>query len=452
MRRDAASTLGGATSFAMDDKILSRPLSREVVDRLHQRLEELGRISDESGQLTRTFFSPAMGRVHRRFEEWGAEIGLTVTIDGFDNLRMRWISDGLAPGTRATKARQVLVLGSHLDTVRNAGRYDGTMGVLLALACIEQLLRWGEHLPIDIEVVGFSDEEGLRFQTAYLGSLYYAGLLPHAWLEMTDGHGHTLRQVVEARGVPAEVILAQQRPPDGLLGYLEVHLEQGPRLEAEGKAVGVVSSIAAQVRMRLCFQGKAGHAGTTPMHLRRDALCAAAESILLIEDKARAVPGLVATVGQISVIPGASNVIPDRAIHSLDIRHESGACLAGVLGVLETGLQTMASRRGVGLQMEIVQQGDASPMDSELIERFKQSAMRRQGSTPVLPSGAGHDAVVMARIGPTGMLFVRCRHGLSHHPDEYVSPEDMEMGLAVLADTVGEISAMARRPPEQPIS
>ena len=436
----------------MEDKTLRRPLSREVADRLHQRLEELGRISDEPGQLTRTFFSPAMGRVHRRFEEWGAQIGLTVTIDGFDNLRMRWTNGGPAPGTPGTEARRLLVLGSHLDTVRNAGRYDGTMGVLLALACIEQLQCWGESMAFDIEVVGFSDEEGLRFQTAYLGSLYYAGLLPHAWLEMTDGHGQTLRQVVEARGVPAEVILAQQRPPDGLLGYLEVHLEQGPRLEAEGIAVGVVSSIAAQVRMRLCYQGKAGHAGTTPMDLRRDALCAAAESVLLIEDTARAVPGLVATVGQISANPGASNVIPDRVIHSLDIRHESDARLAEVLGVLETGLRAMADRRGVVLQIEVLQRGPATPMDSEFIERFRKSAVRRQGTAPVLASGAGHDAAVMARIGPTGMLFLRCRDGLSHHPDEYVSPEDMELGLAVLADTVAEISAMARRPSEQLIS
>ncbi len=430
----------------------TRPLSQEVVDRLHQRLAELGEISDEPGQLTRTFFSPAVGRVHRRFEEWGAQIGLNVTIDGFDNLRMRWTSQGLAPGIPGTGARRLLVLGSHLDTVRNAGRYDGTMGVLLALACIEQLQCWGEHLPFDVELVGFSDEEGLRFQTAYLGSLYYAGLLPHAWLEMTDGNGQTLRQVVEARGVAAEAILAQQRPPDGLLGYLEVHLEQGPRLEAEGRAVGVVSSIAAQVRMRLCFQGQAGHAGTTPMHLRRDALCAAAESILLIESHARSAPGLVATVGQISVTPGASNVIPDRVIHSLDIRHESDACLAEVLGVLETGLRAMATRRGVGLQMEIVQQGAATPMDSEFIKRFKQSSVMRQGPTPVLPSGAGHDAAIMARIGPTGMLFLRCRDGLSHHPDEYVSPEDMEMGLAVLADAVCEIAAASGRRKEQPIS
>jgi allantoate deiminase len=415
-----------------------RSLDPATTARLHDRLAELGTITDEPGHLTRWFFSPAMTRVHQRFLAWAAAAGLTAHIDAADNLRLRWISNS------APSDRPLLVIGSHLDTVRNAGRYDGPLGVLTGLACVEQLQAWGETLPFDLEVVGFSDEEGLRFQSAYLGSSFYAGLFPESWLPLTDAAGHTVGEVLASRGTPAPEILATQKPPTGLMGYLELHLEQGPILEKDHSAVGIVSTIAAQARARFTFTGRAGHAGTTPMELRQDALCAAAEAILTIESTARDTPGLCATVGQLTVHPDASNVIPAQAVLSLDIRHPDDAALGEAITALTAALTTQAAQRRVEVEWEILQKGAAVPMDPVLSDSLKASALLRQGHATILVSGAGHDAAVMNRICPTAMLFVRCRDGLSHHPDEYVAPADAEMGLAVLADT---LVRLAQAPP-----
>ena len=425
-----------------------RTLDPIITARLHERVAELGGISEEVGRLTRSFFSDAMTRVHFRFAEWAEDAGLSFTIDAADNLRLRWNSPGVAAAPEAAPGegiepaapRPLLVIGSHLDTVRDAGRYDGPLGVLTGLACIEQLRAWGVAPPFDVEVVGFSDEEGLRFQTAYLGSAYYAGVFPEAWLSLRDAAGHTLGEVLSTRGQSAAEVLAAQRPPAGLCGYLELHIEQGPQLEADDCAVGVVSAIAAQTRARLLFSGKAGHAGTTPMQLRQDALCAAAEAVLTIEARARATDGLRATVGQISVSPGASNVIPAEATLTLDIRHPSDAILAAAVAELENEIRRLAAARGIGLRWDYLQQGKAVPMDAVLTGHLRAAALARQGNAPVLVSGAGHDAAVISRIGPVAMLFVRNRDGLSHHPDEYVDPADAELGLAVLADAVCRVA------------
>lgn len=417
-----------------------RPLDSAITARLHARVAELGGISEEPGRLTRSFFSDAMTRVHFRFAEWAADAGLTFAIDPADNLRLRWLSPGVvksvASAAPAAAPRPLLVIGSHLDTVRDAGRYDGPLGVLTGLACIEQLQAWGVAPPFDIELVGFSDEEGLRFQTAYLGSAYYAGVFPAGWLALRDGAGLTLGEVLSSRGLSAADILAEQAAPAGLFGYLELHIEQGPQLEADACAVGVVSAIAAQTRARLVFTGKAGHAGTTPMEARQDALCAAAEAVLAVERRARATPGLRATVGQIAVKPGASNVIPAEAALTLDIRHADDATLAATVAALEEETTALAAARRVGLRWDFLQRGGAVPMHAVFTEKLREAAVARQGAAPVLVSGAGHDAAVLARVCPVAMLFVRNRDGLSHHPDEYVEPADAELGLAVLADAV----------------
>jgi allantoate deiminase len=416
-----------------------RSLDPIITERLHARVAELGGISEETGRLTRSFFSDAMTQVHFRFAEWAEEAGLRFTIDAADNLRMRWVTNN----ENATP-RPLLVIGSHLDTVRDAGRFDGPLGVLTGLACIEQLQAWGEVPPFDIEVVGFSDEEGLRFQTAYLGSAYYAGVFPESWLTLRDAAGHTLGEVLASRGRSAADVLAAQRAPENVCGYLELHIEQGPQLEADACAVGVVSAIAAQTRARLVFSGKAGHAGTTPMELRQDALCAAAEAVLAIEAYARATPGLRATVGQLAVAPGASNVIPAEATLTLDIRHPADATLAAAVAGLESHTRSHAAARGIALRWEFLQQGKAVPMDAALTGHLRAAAAARQGNAPVLVSGAGHDAAVISRIAPVAMLFVRNRDGLSHHPDEYVAPADAELGLAVLADAVCRYAASTR--------
>jgi allantoate deiminase len=361
---------------------------------------------------------------------------MDASVDAVGNVRLRWRS---RRPRAADDAPPVLVLGSHLDTVRNAGRFDGPLGVLTALACVEQLQAWGESPAVDVEVVGFADEEGLRFQTAYLGSAYYTGQFQAAWLGLQGADGVTLAEVLSAEGSEAGAVLAQQRVPANLRGYLEVHIEQGPHLESVNRAVGVVSAIAAQTRARLVFTGRADHAGTTSMELRRDALCAGAECVLAVEAKARGSDGLRATVGQIAVEPSASNVVPARVTLSLDIRHADDAVLAAAVADLRQETADLAANRGIGLVWETLQEGAAVPMDASLSGVLHRSVERVQGEVPVLVSGAGHDAAVMARVCPVAMLFVRCRGGVSHHPDEYASPADAAMGLAVLAEAVSQL-------------
>lgn len=417
-----------------------RPLDSSVTARLHSRIKELGEISEEPGRLTRTCFSEALHRAHERLGDWGRRAALKLRVDAVDNLRMRWTPASSRQAWQGENERPLLVIGSHLDTVREAGRYDGALGVLVGLACIEQLQAWGEAPSFDLELAGFSDEEGLRFQTTYLGSSYYAGVFPAEWLRLRDEAGNELAQLLAHGGHVANEIVSGQAPPARLAGYLEVHIEQGPQLEAQGRAVGVVSGIAAQARARLRYSGSAGHAGTTPMRMRRDALCAAAEGILSIESTAGRVEGLRATVGQLALTPSASNVIPAEVILSVDLRHPHDEMLAQSIGELQTQTRELAGRRGVGLEWEILQNGKAVVMDPALTAHLRASAEARQGSTPTLFSGAGHDGAVLARVCPVAMLFVRCRGGLSHHPDEFAAGDDIEMSLAVLADTVCRIS------------
>ena len=413
-----------------------RPLHPAVMARLHSRLEELGTISEEPGRLTRRIFSPALDSVHHRFHAWADAAGLQFSVDALQNMRIRWPQPHVSRSPATETPGAVLVVGSHLDTVRDAGRFDGTLGVVAGLTCVEQLQAWGVTLPFDLEVVGFSDEEGLRFQTAYLGSSYYAGVFRPEWLSLRDDSGQSLAQLLESRGTDPSIVTSTPTVPTQVIGYLELHIEQGPQLETLGIPVAVVSAIAAQTRARLRFIGSAGHAGTTPMRLRKDALCAAAEAILEIEGQARKVEGLRATVGQIRIEPGASNVIPERVTLSLDIRHEKDHCLQEALAELKVQVDRKAADRGITVDWEWAQQGPSVPMAPALRAHLQQAAESRQGPTPHLASGAGHDAAIMARLGPTGMLVVRCRDGLSHHPAEWASPEDIEVGVAVLVDAI----------------
>jgi allantoate deiminase len=407
-----------------------RPIEEAVVQRLYARLEMLAKISEEPDQLTRPFMSPAMVRVNEVVSGWFRDTGLSPWVDGIGNVRAIW-GDPQAPR---------IVIGSHLDTVRNAGKFDGPLGMLSALAVVEQMQSWREKPPFAIEVVGFSDEEGLRFQTAYLGSYYYIGRFRQNWWELKDRDGISMEEAVKAWGRNREQILATQECPKKLLGYLEMHIEQGPLLEVEQCAAGVVSAIAAQSRINITVTGKAGHAGTTPMDLRRDALCAAAEMILIVEKVARKVRYMRATVGQIRVEPSASNVIPSEARFTLDFRHPNTEIQRDALEAIHAQCLEVARIRRVRIRWDYMQQTEAVPMDARFISLLSDSARAVQGKAPRIVSGAGHDGVAMSEVCPVGMLFVRCRQGLSHHPDEYVTPEDIRTALTVFTDAIMRLS------------
>lgn len=398
----------------------------EAARLLCDRIEELARVSDEEGRLTRTFLSPAMARANALVGGWMREAGLDVHEDTVGNLI------GRARGTDP-KAKTLLI-GSHLDTVRNAGRFDGALGVLLPVVAMRTLRAHGVELPYTVEVLGFSEEEGVRFASGYLGSQAYCGKLGRSTLALRDAEGVSIREALEARnGGTFEAPPAAHRKRD-LLGYVEVHIEQGPVLEAANLAVGVVSAIFGQSRFKIAWKGKAGHAGTTPMKLRRDALAGAAEFAVALEKLARRTPGLVATIGTIEVPGGASNVIPGEVRHTLDIRHAEDRVRKEVIQKLRMLGGVISGKRSLGCDWTQTQDDAAIACSPGLTDLLAGSVRRIQKRVLSVPSGAGHDSVVMASLAPVAMLFVRGRDGLSHHPDEFTKPADLGVALRVMID------------------
>jgi allantoate deiminase len=382
-----------------------------------ERCARLGDISEEPGLLVRRYATPAMRAANDLVGDWMRAAGMTVQLDAAANLIGR--REGAEPGAPA------LVLGSHLDTVRDAGRYDGPLGVIAALAVVERL--GDARLPFAVEVVGFADEEGTRFGTAFLGSRAWAGTWDPEWAELRDDDGVTLREALRAFGGDADAVPSAVREPAELLGYCELHIEQGPVLEAAGEPVGVVTAINGQTHARARFVGAAGHAGTVPMEARHDALAAAAEWIVAVEALARGREGLVATVGRAVVHPGAGNVIPGAVELSLDVRHGDDAVRHAAEGELRERAGAVAAARGVGLEWEKRAGIAAVPLDPDLSDRLADA-----GAPVRLPSGAGHDAVTLARMVPAAMLFVRCLGGISHNPAEHVEEDDVAVALDVL--------------------
>lgn len=408
-----------------------------------RRIGALATISDEPGKLTRMFASPAMRRANETTAQWMRAAGLTTRQDALGNFIGRYEASGLVQTskTKRPSAPPRLLLGSHLDTVRNAGKFDGPLGVLLAIACVETLHRQKIRLPFAIEVIGFADEEGVRFQTTYLGSKALAGGLTAKELRHRDANGISLAEAIKHFGGDPANLRSARMNPKGLLGYLEAHIEQGPVLEKKNLALGVVTAIAGQTRVRLRFIGHAGHAGTVPMNLRRDALCAAAEFVLAVEKLARQTPGLVATVGKISAEPGAGNVIPGEAHLTLDVRHANDAIRRAAHQKLKRTALAIAARRKLKVDGEVVHETGAVACDRALSARLALAVKRHQKKIIQLPSGAGHDAAVMAQIAPVAMLFIRCRGGVSHHPDESVKVGDVQAALAVMNDFILSLAA-----------
>ncbi|HEX9067475.1 MAG TPA: allantoate amidohydrolase [Ktedonobacterales bacterium] len=394
-------------------------LARAVME----RCDLLGGLSEESGCLTRRYGTEPMRHANEAVAGWMRAAGMHARRDHVGNLIGRYEADGADAKT--------LLLGSHLDTVRDAGKYDGPLGVMIALACVERLHEHGERLPFAIEVIAFADEEGLRFHTAYLGSTALVGTLDPAALRLTDADGITLAEAIRAFDGDPD---APAEPPLGesLLGYCETHIEQGPVLDAQGLPVGVVSGIQGQTRVALTFAGSAGHAGTTPMALRRDALCAAADLVLAVERYAQGAEGLVATVGQLSVYPGASNVIPGQVTLSLDVRHPDDLAREEAVRSLRAEAEGIATRRGVVVEWAIASQTRSIACSPRLIAPLTRAITEAGHPVLRLASGAGHDAAPMAAVTDVAMLFVRCAGGVSHHPAESVTADDVAVAIEVI--------------------
>lgn len=379
--------------------------------------DAIAQFTETPGNLTRTYLSPPFHDVHAFLGAWMHRLGMTSHVDAAGNLRGLH-SSGLPHAPR-------LLIGSHIDTVPNAGAYDGVLGVVIALTLIENL---AETLPYDIEVVAFSEEEGVRFSVPFIGSRALIGDIDHDLLQKTDKYGTTLTATIEAFGLDAAKIPDAVLHPD-TFAFVEFHIEQGPVLENLNLSLGVVEAIAGQSRYELTFHGKANHAGTSPMHLRHDALAGAAEWILAVEREAQNTPGLVATVGRIESLPGATNVIPGEVRVSLDIRHASDPIrLAALDRLLEEAAQIAASR---SLTLDVLQQfhSSAIPMNSTLASVLEAGALATGYRPHRMASGAGHDVMVLARRLPAAMLFLRSPGGISHHPDESVLVEDVQAAL-----------------------
>ncbi|HET6469570.1 MAG TPA: allantoate amidohydrolase [Geminicoccaceae bacterium] len=393
---------------------------------LMARLDALAAFTDEAGALTRLYLSPAHEAAALQVRQWMEEAGMDARIDAVGNVAGRY--EAATPGAPA------LLLGSHIDTVRDAGRYDGNLGVLAAIAAVAVLHAAGERLPFAVEVLAFGDEEGVRFPTTLTGSRAVAGTLDPVALDARDAEGTRLGEALRAFGCDPAAVGSVARRPEAVLGYVELHIEQGPVLEAAGLPLGVVTAINGASRFQIEVQGEAGHAGTVPMALRRDALAGAAEMVLAVERRAAAEAELVATVGRLDVVPGAINVIPGGVRLTLDLRAPADGARAAAVADLERAFRAIAERRRLGLTLTPSHEAAACPCDPALIAQLE-AAVARAGLRPLrLPSGAGHDAMALAALCPVGMLFVRCKGGVSHHPAESITAEDAALALAVLVD------------------
>ena len=416
--------IGRIAEFRLMERV-SEPMGDSIV----AMAQRLARHSEADDALTCTFLSPAHQAAARQLRDWMWMAGLEAQIDAIGNVVGHWRS------THA--AAQTLITGSHYDTVVNGGAYDGRLGILLPIVVVEQLRRQGQTLPFHLEIIGFADEEGVRYDSTYLGSRAIAGRFDPALLDRSDRSGVSMRQALLDAGLEPDGIPALARDPSTISGYLEVHIEQGPVLLDEGLAVGVVSAINGSRRWLVEIEGLAGHAGTVPMHLRRDAAVVAAELLLFIYRRCAAVPGLVGTVGRLEVPGGAVNVIPGRCHLSLDVRAPEDTVRDAAIADITEEMLRLADARGVRISHREVLNGSATPCDPKIQAALADSVRRVTGTAQprVLPSGAGHDAVLMAQLAPSGMLFVRCGNGgISHHPDEILSRPDADVAARVFSD------------------
>ena len=395
--------------------------------RVMQRCDALARASLSPDYIERTYLSAAHAQANKMVEGWISEAKMQSWQDSVGNVWGRYASKFVDAPT--------LILGSHLDSVVNAGKYDGVLGVMLGIELGDFLARHKIDLPFHLDVVGFCDEEGVRFGATLLGSQALAGKWQPDWIELTDENGVSLAEALTEFGLDPSKVTDAKRDPESVRGFLEVHIEQGPLLETRGLPVGVVTDIAGARRFNLIVGGKAGHSGTVPMFMRKDALLGASLCIQAAEEATKRFD-VLATVGQISCEPGAVNVIPGNAQFSLDIRSAKDGVRDRALDWLLNKMRYECHRRGLSIDHIEIHSAGGVACDSGW-QRLLENAMRESGiEVNSLASGAGHDAMAMVGYTPMGMLFVRCADGISHHPDEAIIMEDAAAALEVITRAV----------------
>uniref|UniRef100_UPI003C2EDA48 probable allantoate deiminase isoform X2 n=1 Tax=Typha angustifolia TaxID=59011 RepID=UPI003C2EDA48 len=450
-------SLEGLEVGSVDDG--GNELFREILkDEAVFRINELGKVSDRDGYLERTFLSRAAIRATHLIISWMRDAGLRTWVDQMGNIH------GRAEGVNASAP--ALLIGSHMDTVVDAGMYDGSLGIICAISALKVLKTNGKlgKLYRPVEVIAFSDEEGVRFQTTFLGSAAIAGILPPSALQVSDKSGLTVQDVLKKNSIEGTVdsLAKVKYDPESVWGYTEVHIEQGPVLETLDYPLGVVKGIAGQTRLKVTVSGSQGHAGTVPMLLRQDPMAASAELIVTLESLCKhpdkflaydqqcgrftkeSFAGLVCTVGELSCWPSASNVIPGQVNFTVDIRAVDDAARGVIVSELSKQIYEKCDNRMVNCTIELKHNAEGRHCDSELTSQLKDaahSALRKlqaddyydAGDMPILMSGAGHDAMAMAQLTKASMLFVRCRGGISHSPEEFVLDDDVwAAGLALL--------------------
>lgn len=413
------------------------PSASQLGQRAFAMLAALNQFTDEPGKLTRLYLSPAHRLGAEHVLQRMREIGLAAHIDALGSVQGRM--EGREPGLPA------LMIGSHIDTVKDAGAYDGNLGVVAGLLVAEALRPQAASLPFALEVVAFGDEENVRFPTNLSTSAALSSGYDPAWLDARDADGVRLRDALVAFGGDPDGIAALKRLPGSLAGYLELHIEQGPVLEVNEEAVGIVTAINAQIRARVRITGEAGHAGTVPMALRKDALAAAAEMVLAMEAIARSQPDAVGTVGVLKPEPGATNVVPGAVSFTIDFRAPLDATVAAMHDAVQRQFTDIAGRRGVGVSIEPYSRLSATPMAASLQAALERGIARTGKNLTArrIPSGAGHDAMTMAREFPAAMLFVRNEKGISHSPLENMTEQDAGIAIKVMLETVLALAAEA---------
>jgi allantoate deiminase len=404
---------------------IGRRENTSLGDEIVERIDQLGKISETPEHLARIFLTKEHRAAANLILGWMRVAGMRAHLDAIGNVCGRY--EGERPGLPC------LMLGSHYDTVRDAGKWDGPLGLVTAISCVADLNSRGKRLPFAVEVTGFADEEGIRFASTLLGSRAVAGTFDESVLGTRDRAGVSMRDALTIFGLDPDHIGAAARARRELHAYLELHIEQGPVLEQESLPVGVVTAISGATRLAVSMTGMAGHAGTVPMALRRDALAGAAECIVAIEEFCGTDHGgLVGTVGYINAMPGATNVIPGRVSFTIDMRAASDAHRKLAVADVVRQIENIAKRRVLALQVDVTHENRTVPCASWLKAQVAEAVAAEGFRVFELPSGAGHDGMAMIDIADVAMVFVRCRAGVSHHPDEHVDVADADAGARVL--------------------